>query len=137
MKCITKILLLAIVLQIFCLPALAAAAVNNNDTLFNGICNGTGSGSVVCQDGGVPGNNTNSNPLLGSDGLLLKVSGIMATIAGVSAIIVAIVAGLSFITSGGDPTKAQNARGTLINAIIGIVVIVLAESIIAFVLTRV
>lgn len=134
-----KFLLSAVILIISIIPVTVFASPSNNDALFNGVCGqgGTSANSVVCQDRGVPGNNANNNPLLGSDGLLLKISGILALIAGVSAIIVIIISGLSFITSGGDPAKAQKARGTLTGALIGLVVIVLAESIIGFILSKV
>jgi hypothetical protein len=130
-----KILLSVVSVLVFFLPATAAAA--NSDALFSGVCNSGGSSSAVCQGDGVSGSSAKDNPLLGSNGLLIKISAIMAVIGGLSAMIVAIVAGLKYVTSGGDPAKAQGATRTLVNAIIGIVVIVLAESIIAFVLSRI
>jgi hypothetical protein len=136
MKTRLKILLAIVSVAVFLSPATGAAA-SNSDVLFNGVCSSGGDSSAVCQDDRVSGNSSKSNPLLGSNGLLLKISAIMAVIGGVAATIVAIVSGLRFITSGGDPAKAQSARATLLNAIIGVVVIVLAESIIAFVLSRV
>jgi cbb3-type cytochrome oxidase subunit 3 len=45
---------------------------------------------------------------------------------GVALLIMFFVAGFSFIFSGGDPKKLEQAKGTLTNAIIGLVVIVAA-----------
>ncbi len=133
-----KIISLVVFLILSIIPVTAFAAPANNDALFNSVCSqGSSANSALCQDQGLSGNSASNNPLLGPDGLLLKISGILALIAGISAIIVIIISGMSFITSGGDPAKAQKARGTLIGALVGLVVIVLAESIIGFVLSRV
>jgi hypothetical protein len=133
MNKITK-LLLSIAVLALSLASSSAPAAANNSVLFNGVCGTGGANSAVCQDS----NNVNNNdPLLGSNGLLLKISAVIASIAGVAAVIVIIIAGLSFITSGGDAAKAQGARKSLLNAVIGVVVIVLSESIIAFVLSKV
>ena len=51
-------------------------------------------------------------------------------LAGVGLFIMLIVGGYGFLFSGGDPKKLEKARGTLTNAIIGIVVIVTAYLII-------
>ena len=76
------------------------------------------------------------NPLTGKDGVLYKVSLIVASVAGLVAVIVIIVSGFQFLVSGGDAQKVAGARRTLIGAIIGLVVIVLAQSIIMFVVGR-
>jgi hypothetical protein len=134
-----KILLIPTLLLVICIMPAGAMA---SDALFNGACSSGNGGvgtnrSTLCQSDNVSGSNTNNNPLLGANGLLLKISAIIALIAGIAAVIVIIVAGMRFITSGGDPAKAQGARSTLMNAIIGIVVIVISESIIGFVLSKV
>ncbi|MBL8122451.1 hypothetical protein JNM87_06935 [Candidatus Saccharibacteria bacterium] len=46
------------------------------------------------------------------------------------------VSGFRYITSGGDSQKIASAKNTLIGAIIGLVVIALAQTIITFVLSR-
>ncbi len=57
-----------------------------------------------------------------SDVLLLIINGLLV-IAGALAVIYIILAGFTYITSAGDPDKAQKAKGGLVYAIIGIVVI--------------
>jgi hypothetical protein len=76
------------------------------------------------------------NPLTGTNGLLYKISTIIATVAGVVAVIVIVVSGLRYITSGGDAQKTASAKGTLVGAIIGLIIIVLAQSIITFVVRK-
>jgi len=91
-------------------------------------------GSAACNSKNTDPNN---NPLTGDDGLLVKITNIVAYAAGVAAVIIIIVSGLKFITANGDAGNIANARGTLINAVIGIIVIVLARALIIFVIKKV
>jgi type IV secretion system pilin len=100
--------------------------------LFTGPCTNGGSSSAVCQD-----DTSTTNPLIGPGGLLIKVSAIIATLAGVTAIIILIISGLRFMTAAGDPAQVTGAKNGMIGALIGIAVIVLSESIIAFILSKV
>jgi hypothetical protein len=47
-------------------------------------------------------------------------------LAGVALLVMFFVAGFSFLFSGGDPKKLEQAKGTLTNAVIGLVIIVAA-----------
>lgn len=120
------LLLASMPLMVF--PASASAA-----DLYNGVdCSQTKvSESAVCKD-----KNPGSNPIAGSDGLLLKITKIIATIAGMAAIILIIIGGLRYVTSGGDPESARKARNTILNALIGLVVIAISAALITFVVNR-
>jgi hypothetical protein len=48
-----------------------------------------------------------------------------------------IVGGLKYITSGGDSGNVSGAKNTILYAIVGLVVVALAQIIVRFVLTRV
>lgn len=50
----------------------------------------------------------------------------LTALVGVAIFIMFVVGGFSFLFSGGDQKKLEKARGTLTNAIIGVVVIVVA-----------
>lgn len=50
------------------------------------------------------------------------------------AVLVLIWAGVQYITSGGSPEKAKKARATIINAILGIVILVTAYGILSLIL---
>lgn len=52
------------------------------------------------------------------------------------AVLVIVISGVQFILSRGDPQKAANARNTIIYASIGLVLGILAFSIVRFVLGR-
>lgn len=77
-----------------------------------------------------------TNPISGPDGILLKVTNIVALIAGTAAVIIIIIAGLQFVFSNGDSQKAASARSAIIYAIVGLLVILAARGIIAFVITE-
>lgn len=95
-----------------------------------------GSSSAVCQDNSASQSAKNPNPLTGPNGLLITVANIVAAVAGVVAVVVIVISGAKYITSGGDASKVQAAKGTLIGAVIGLVVIALADVIIGFVISK-
>lgn len=98
--------------------------------LFDDACK-KASSSSVCQDKG-----KSTNPIYGKDGVLTKVVGILAVVIAIAAVIVLIIGGISYMTAGGDPGKIGNAKGTIIYALIGLVVAVAARAIVTFVLNK-
>jgi cytochrome bd-type quinol oxidase subunit 2 len=62
---------------------------------------------------------------------------ILSVIVGVVAVIMIIIAGLRYITSGGSAEGVATAKRSLLYAIIGLVVVALAQIIVRFVLTNV
>lgn len=59
---------------------------------------------------------------------------ILSYVAGAAAIIMVIVAGFKYITSGGDSGRVSSAKNTLIYALIGLAITVLAQLLVHFVL---
>lgn len=127
MYTITRLVLIFIT-TFFCLVFLPTS-VSAEDPL-NQACSGNASDSSVCQD------RSSTNPLTGTDGVLYRVTLIIASISGIIAVTLIMVSGFRYITSGGDSQKIASAKNTLIGAIIGLVVIALAQTIITFVLSR-
>lgn len=80
---------------------------------------------------------TTDNPLTGPNGLLEKITNIVAIVAGFAAVIMIMVGGFRYITANGDSQSATNARKTVLAAIIGLIIIVAARSLIVFVLRRI
>lgn len=62
---------------------------------------------------------------------------ILSIIIGIIAVIAIIVNGLRFITSGGDSSSVNSARNGVIYAIVGLIVVALAQVIVRFVLSRI
>jgi cytochrome bd-type quinol oxidase subunit 2 len=68
---------------------------------------------------------------------LSTIINIFSAVVGVIAVIMIIVSGLQFITSSGNPQSVSKARSSLIYAIIGIVIVILAQLIVHFVINQV
>lgn len=94
-------------------------------------CGGKAASSTVCKSQG----NT-SNPVYGSDSILIKVTNLIAVFAGVIAVFIIVIAGGRFVTSGGDSNNVSTAKNTILYALIGIVVIILARTIIVYVINH-
>ena len=62
---------------------------------------------------------------------------ILSVIVGVIAVIMVIVGGLKYITSTGEPSNVTSAKNTILYAVIGLVVVALAQIIVRFVLGEV
>jgi len=60
----------------------------------------------------------------------------LSGVAGFIAIIMLILSGLRFITSNGDPNTISSAKRSILYAVIGIVIVVLAQVIIRFVVVQ-
>lgn len=79
-------------------------------------------------------NGSGQNPLFK---ILKTVIDIISLIIGIASVIVIIIAGLQFIISGNDPQSVERSRNMLLYAVVGIVVAVMAQSIVVFVLKNV
>lgn len=84
--------------------------------------------SEVCKDQG--------DPVAGPGGLISDITTIVSVVAGIVAVVMVMYGGYLYITSAGDSNKIQEAKKTLAWSFIGLVVIVLARSIIVFVIGR-
>jgi len=61
---------------------------------------------------------------------------LLSAIVGVVAVIMIIVGGFRYITSGGNDTSVTSAKNTILYAIIGLVVVALAQIIVRFTLSK-
>lgn len=108
----------------------AAGNQSGGSPSYSGIqCSGAASASPVCSAG-------TSDPLTGGNGLIVKVTRLVALVAGFTAVAIIIVAGILFITSGGDSSKTTRAREAIIYASVGLVVIVIAQAIVTFIVSK-
>ena len=69
--------------------------------------------------------------------LVGKIINIFSVIVGIVAVIMVIIGGFKFITSGGDSGKVTSARNTIIYAIIGLIIVALAQIIVKYVLINI
>ena len=68
--------------------------------------------------------------------ILGTVINIFSLIVGIVAVIMIIVGGLKYITSGGDSCNISSAKNTIIFAIVGLVIVALAQVLVHFVLAK-
>ena len=111
----------------------SAFAAGNASLVDNNLCNGSNfniststSGSSCPSDNGTKGIN----------GLLKKVVNVISAVVGVVAVVMIIVGGFKYITSGGESGNVSGAKNTIIYAIIGLVIVALAQVIVHFVLNQ-
>ena len=71
------------------------------------------------------------------ESVIATVINILSIIVGVIAVIMIIIGGLRYITSGGDSNNTKGAKDTILYAIIGLVVVAMAQVIVKFVLNKV
>ncbi|HVS58445.1 MAG TPA: pilin [Candidatus Saccharimonadales bacterium] len=128
---IKKHLMIISTAALLMVPALvpaSAAAVTQSD-INSSVCGGTDlslSGSGNC------GSGTTSN----LDTFLQWAVNIFSAIVGIIAVVMIIVGGLKYITSGGESSKVGSAKNTLLYAIIGLIVVALAQVIVHFVIAK-
>lgn len=133
-KHVLKLLIIsAVVLNILLVtPVISYASPFNQACTSGSVTDGRNVGSsTLCSD------NPTSNPLVGPDGLLIKVVNVVSIIAGVTAVIMIIISGMQFVLANGEAKRVESARNTIIFSVIGLIVIVLARFIIEFVVSRI
>lgn len=93
--------------------------------------------STVCTTLGSNANCTNT-PTNGINlsNLTVAIINILSIVVGVVAVFMIIIAGIRFVTSGGDSNGISSARNTIIYAIIGLLIVALAQLIVQFVLGK-
>lgn len=69
-------------------------------------------------------------------GILTDIINIFSIIVGIAAVVMIIFGGFKYITSAGNQENIKSAKQTLIYAIIGLVIVALAQVIVKFVLTQ-
>lgn len=129
MKTIKTLLLsIGLIFSMFAAPMYATATVGAQAAK-DAICEGVPvEGGASC-DGDSAG--------LQISGVITAAIRILQTIVGLIALFTLIIAGLTYITSGGDSGKTKSAKDRILYAVIGLVVVALAEVIVQFVLNRI
>ncbi len=61
---------------------------------------------------------------------------LLSAIVGIVAVIMIIVGGFRYVTSGGNDTSVTSARNTILYAVIGLVIVALAQLIVRFTLSK-
>ncbi len=92
--------------------------------------------SPACQRSGTDANGNPLNPLTGEGGAIMRIASIIAILTGIASVIFIIVGSIKYTTAGGDARNIESAKNTVMYALIGLVVAISAQAIIAFVINR-
>jgi len=109
-------------------PALVVSGTAHADNIVNQVCSGTQDASGTTSSCDKTGNAS------GLKNVAANIVKIFSYIVGIIAVVMIIYGGFRYITSGGDSGKVGNAKNSLIYAIIGLVIVALAQFIVHFVL---
>jgi hypothetical protein len=69
--------------------------------------------------------------------LVHTIVNLLSAIVGIVAVIMIIIGGLRYITSGGNDTSVTSAKNTILYAIIGLIIVALAQIIVRFTLNKI
>jgi hypothetical protein len=126
---VTKLSIASLLLM----PTLAPVAVYAQEPDPTGsLCQGAQElqfgGTADCEDTGGAEETVNS--------LVATVINIFSVIVGIVAVIMIIWGGFKYITSGGDSGNIGTAKNTILFAIVGLIIVAMAQIIVRFVLSR-
>ena len=108
-------------------PAVSAAPCSGIQGSINQGVNNAVNGSAGCT--------TTSQSGISLQSVASRIVNFLSVIVGIVAVIMIIVGGFRYITSGGESGNVSGAKNTLIYAIVGLIIVALAQFIVHFVLT--
>lgn len=76
-----------------------------------------------------------SQDLFGSAGVFTTITNVLLFLIGAISVIMLIIGGVRYVLSGGDQAAVTSAKNTILYAVIGIIVAILAYAIVNFVIT--
>lgn len=121
-------------ITIMAVPVAVPAAVFAQDNIQNCLAGGTS------LDVGTGAGCPTADTKVGTDrinSIVKTIVNIFSAIVGIVSVIMIIFGGFKYITSGGDSGNVSAAKNTIIYAVIGLVVVALAQFIVQFVLNKV
>lgn len=118
--------------SLFAAGALPASA-QTSPQITNGLCTGANlqfdlDSNATCSDSGATQSINN---------IVHTIINLMSALVGIVAVVMIIVGGLRYITSGGNDTSVTSAKNTILYAIIGLVVVALAQILVRFTLNKI
>lgn len=72
----------------------------------------------------------------GVDNIIATVVNVLSIAVGIIAVIMIIIGGLKYITSSGDSNNVTSAKNTILYAVVGLVIVAIAQFIVKFVVTK-
>jgi len=120
-------------------PALAAscpAAAAGSADVCNAVCNGATNLNLTTPTTNTDCTKNAPDQTGGFQKILTEIINIFSIIVGVIAVIMIIFGGFKYITSGGKEEGVKGAKNTILYALIGLIIVALAQIIVKFVLSK-
>lgn len=118
---------IALLLPAFVLTSTANAQIDPDSSVCTGI------GYAAGDDGGCGAEGEGDEAV---QNIIATIVDIFSIVVGAVSVIMIIVGGLRYITSSGDSGNVQAAKNTILYAIVGLVIVIFAQTIIRFVVDR-
>jgi hypothetical protein len=116
-------MVIASALMLVAVPSIAHASIKDD------VCSGVGlSSGGTCDTAQADSKSVNEVVQIGLN--------LFSSIVGVIAIVMVIIGGVKYMTSQGETGKINEAKNSILYALIGLVIVALAQVIVRFVLTR-
>lgn len=115
-------------LSLLLLPVLYVATTHadaSHDSVCQGIGLASGAGGCI-EDPSAPGVSSTIHTVVT----------ILSFLVGAASIVMIIIGGFRYITSGGDSAKVGNAKNTILYALVGLIVVALAQVIVQFTINK-
>jgi len=139
LKKIKDVLMTLGVFSILAVPVLAPAAVSAD--IAGQLCAGSNAGDTnstinINGNGDTSGCSDQTGNGSSVQRILKLIINVFSIIVGFVAVIMIIVGGVKYITSGGDSGNISGAKNTIVYAIVGLIIVALAQVIVHFVLNQ-
>ena len=121
---------LSLAIGLLFMPVVPVLAQTSPD-ITSGLCAGA---NLDVND---PNCDTSNDAVQKLNNLIRKVINLLSLVVGIVAVIMIIIGGLRYITSGGSDTGVTSAKNTILYAIIGLIIVALAQLLVRFVLRQV
>jgi hypothetical protein len=110
-----------------------ATTTTNGLTMSDGASNASGTNQSACLWGN-EGNTVETDPCYGKTGLFKTITDVLLFIIGAVSVIMLVIGGIRYTVSAGDSSAVTGAKNTILYAIVGIVVALLAYAVVSFVI---
>ncbi len=111
--------------------AAAAATLFAGRVMASTTPNPAQAGAEAARGNGMP------SELVGTDGVFTKITNTVLYAVGIISVVMLIFGGLRYVISGGDSKKVTDAKNTIMYALIGLIISILAYAIVNFVINAV
>lgn len=123
-------------LALLLVPAIGTGTVLAAPDLQNSLCKGADTLQISANPGAADCTTSATGTEDRVNNLITQIINIISVIVGIVAVIMIIWGGFKYITSGGDSGNVTGAKNTILYAIIGLIIVALAQFIVRFVLSK-